>query len=188
MAARKTSSEWERIKREYLDGEDSIREIADRNEISEAAIRKRAKAEGWQRPVRSREPVRTLLPVPRPAPAEPFEPPAPRPSAAIAEHARQLVGRMLDELDAVTSYQGELEEVIVEATAEDDSDARRDAMMKAVSLPARSQIAKNLASALKTINEAASPQQGKKAAAQERATAAGKRFGAMGAPTAVKLN
>ncbi len=188
MAARKSSSEWARIKREYLEGEYSIREIADRNEISEAAIRKRAKAEGWQKPVRTREPVRTLLPVPRAAPAQPIQPPAPRANVAIAEHARQLVGRMLDELDAVTSYQGELEGVIEEATAEDDGDARRDAMMKAVSLPARSQIAKNLASALKTINEAAAPQQGKKAAAQERATTAGKKFGAMGAPTGERIN
>jgi hypothetical protein len=188
MAARKTPSQWARIEREYLAGEDSIREIADRNEISEAAIRKRAKAEGWERPVRSREPVRTLLPVPRSPAAQPVEPPAPRSNVEIADHARQLVGRMLDELDTVTAYQGELEEIIEDATAEDDNEQRRDAMMKAISLPARSQIAKNLAGALKTINEAAGPQQGKKAATQERATAIGRKFGSIGAPTAKSIN
>lgn len=185
MAARKTSAEWSRIQREYLEGEYSIREIADRNEISEAAIRKRAKAEGWEKPVRTREPVRTLLPAPRPTALVPINPPEPRAATEIAEQVRQVVGRMVDELDAVTSFQGELEAVIEEATAEDDSDARRDAMMKAVSLPARSQIAKNLAAALKTINEASAPQ-GKKAAQQERANKIGSRFGSIAAPGAAK--
>lgn len=183
MAARKTPAEWARIENEYLAGEDSIREIADRHEISEAAIRKHAKSKGWARPVRMRKPVRTLLPVARPAPAEPIEPREPVDPLKIAEHARQLVGRMLDELDAVTSYQGDLEEAIEILTANDENDQRRDAMMKAVSLPARSMIVKNLAASLKTINETAAPTKGKKAQAQDRAAAAGRKFGAIGAPT-----
>lgn len=183
MAARKTVDEWARIQREYLAGEDSIREIADRHEISEAAIRKRAKAEGWERPVRIREPVRTLLPVPRLAPPEPRPPAEPVNAADIAERGRQLVGRMFDELEAITSYEGELEELIEIDTASDENGQRRDALLKAVSLPARSQIAKNLATALKTINEAGGPAKGKKAQAQERAAAAGRKFGAIGAPT-----
>jgi hypothetical protein len=188
MAARKSPDEWERIRLEYLAGDDSIREIADRYCVSEAAIRKKAKASGWKRPVRTREPVRTLLPMPRPAIAAPTEPREPVTSAAIAEQGRQLVARMFDELDAMTSHQGELEAMIEIATANDENDRRHDAMMKAVSLPARSQIAKNLAATLKTINEAASPQQGKKAAAQERATAVGRKFGSIGAPTAKTIN
>ena len=183
MAAHKSPAEWDRIELEYLAGEDSIREIADRHEISEAAIRKRAKAQGWKRPDRTREPVRTLLPVPRPAPAEPREPSEPVDAGKIAEHGRQLVARMLDELDSITSYQGELEELIEISTANDEDDRRRDAMMKAISLPARSQIAKNLAATLKTINEAGGPAKGKKAQQQERAAAVGRKFGAIGAPT-----
>lgn len=183
MTSRKTSAEWSRIQSEYLAGEDSIREIADRHEISEGAIRKRAKAEGWERPVRTREPVRTLLPVPRPVPAEPREPSEPVDASTIVERGRQLVGRMFNELEAITSYDGELEELIEVATAGDEDDRRRDAMLKAVSLPARSQIAKNLATALKTINEAGAPPKGKKAQAQERAAAAGRKFGTIGAPT-----
>lgn len=90
---------------------------------------------------------------------------------------------MFDELDAMTSYQGELEELIEFATANDEDDRRRDAMLKAVSLPARSQIAKNLATALKTINEAGGPAKGKKEQQAERAAAVGRKFGAIGAPT-----
>lgn len=181
MAARKTLEEWERIEREYLAGEDSIREIADRHEISEAAIRKRAEKNGWVRPVRKRQVVRTLVPIapPSPRPAEPVD------AAAIAETGRQLVARMLDELDAVTSNQGELERVIEIATIDDDDDRQREAMMKAISLPARTQMVKNLATALKTINEASAPQ-GKKAAAQQRASAAGSKFGTIAAPGAAK--
>jgi hypothetical protein len=183
MAARKTPEEWSRIQNEYLAGEDSIREIADRYEISEAAIRKHAKAKGWERPVRMRKPVRTLLPAPRLAIAEPLEVREPVDAGTIAENARQLAARMLDELDAVTSFQGELEESIEILTANDENDSRRDAMMKAVSLPARSQILKNLAASLKVINEAAAPTKGKKAQAQDRATAVGRKFGTIGAPT-----
>lgn len=90
---------------------------------------------------------------------------------------------MFNELEAITSYDGELEELIEVATAGDEDDRRRDAMLKAVSLPARSQIAKNLATALKTINEAGGPAKGKKAQQQERAAAVGRKFGAIGAPT-----
>ncbi|TCP65906.1 hypothetical protein, partial [Sphingomonas sp. PP-CE-1G-424] len=161
MAVRKTSEEWSRIEHEYLSGDDSIREIADRHEISEAAIRKRAKLKGWERPVRTRQPVRTLLPAPRIAIADPVEVREPIDAGKIAENARQLVARMLDELDAITSFQGELEESIEIVTANDENDARRDAMMKAVSLPARSQIVKNLAASLKVINETAAPTKGK---------------------------
>ena len=183
MAARKTAEEWSQIEREYLASDDSIREIADRYAISEAAIRKRAKAKGWKRPVRAREPVRTLLPAPRAPQAAPAEPREPLDAATIAENGRQLAARMLDELDTMTSYQGELEEAIEIMTANDEDESRRNAMMKAVSLPARSQILKNLATSLKTINEAAAPAKGKKAQAQDRATAAGRKFGTIGAPT-----
>lgn len=67
MATRKSSFDWTRIELEYLAGEDSIREIADRHAISEGAIRKRAKAEKWVRVVRRVRKVRTSTP-PQPSP------------------------------------------------------------------------------------------------------------------------
>jgi hypothetical protein len=179
MAQRKSSSDWDRIQREYLAGEASIREIADRHEISEGAIRKRAKAEGWVRAVRTLRPVRTDAPTPRVSPAEP----APVPEASIiAERGRGLVARMLDELDAVTTHEGELSDLIADETADDRDTKRRDGMLGAISLSGRAKTLKELATAFKTINEASAPQ-GKKAAQQEKADEIASRFRGVGPPT-----
>ena len=179
MAARKTISDWARIEIEYLANEDSIREIADRHEISDTAIRKRAKAEGWQRQVRTanrREPDRL------PPPPARTDPETPADAASIANDSRSLIARMLDELDTVTSRRGELEDLIIGATDGDEDDAKRDALMKAISLPGRANTLKTLALALKTINESSAPQ-GKKAAAQEKAGQIAGRFRTLGPPT-----
>lgn len=178
MAKRKNSIPWDRIEIEYLAGEDSIREIADRYEISDAAIRKRAKKEGWVREVRTpvrREPERSLPPPPPSDPEKPIE------AGQIADGGRALAARMLDELDVVTSRRGELEDIIIAATDDDDDDSRRDAMMKALSLPSRANTLKTIALALKTLNESAAPQ-GKKAAQQERADEIANRFRPVGPP------
>ncbi len=179
MATRKTSSDWDRIELEYLSGEVSIREIADRHEISDTAIRKRAKAEGWVRAVRRAQPARTCELSPR----EPRAPHEPAPDASvIAERGRGLVARMMDELDATTTHLGELEEMIEEITAGDRGAARRDGMMAAISLTGRAKTLKELATAFKTINEASAPQ-GKKAAQQEKADQIANRFRGVGPPT-----
>ncbi len=164
MATRKTEAEWDRIELEYLAGEDSIREIADRHNISDTAIRKRARAQGWVRAVRKLDRANLFRSGTSPSPREPA---VPMDAAQIAERGRQLVGRMLDELDATTSYVGELEEMIEDACADDRDSKRRDGMLGAISLGARAKTLKELATALKTVNEASAPQ-GKKAAAQDR--------------------
>jgi hypothetical protein len=184
MANRITSIDWGRIELEYLAGEASIREIADRYEISDTAIRKRAKAHGWVRAVRKAQPVRTREPKPRvPRPATEPVPDA----AAIAERGRGLVARMLDELDATTTHQGELEEMIEVETADDRSALRRDGMLAAISLTGRAKTLKELATAFKTINEASAPQ-GKKAAQQEKADQIANRFRGVGPPSLKAVN
>lgn len=184
MASRKTSSEWARIEHEYCATDDSIREIADRHEISDTAIRKRAHAEGWKRPVRkaSRRELER-----QPAPPPPADPEKPLDHAQIADSGRGLVARMLDELDVVTSRRGELEDLIEAATDGDDDDDRRVAMERAVSLPARANTMKTLALALKALNEASAPQ-GKKAAAQDKADQVARRLRPIGPPTLHAVN
>lgn len=186
MATPKTEAEWDRIELEYLAGDVSVREIADRFCISDTAIRKRAKAQGWVRAVRRpKNANRCELDAPTAAKVivEPIE------ATAIAERGRQLVGRMLDELDATTTHAGELEELI-EAECEGDRDPkRRDGMLGAVSLGARAKTLKELVTALKTVNEASAPQ-GKKAAAQDaaREIAGGSRFKPVGPPNLRSVN
>lgn len=181
MATRKPASEWDKIEQEFRFSEDSIREIADRHGLSDTAIRKRAKAEGWERPVRGanrREPDRS------PPPPSPSTEGKPVDAGKLADDGRALAGRMLEELDVLTSKRGELEDMIVAATEDDNDDKRRDAMMKAVSLPERAGTLKTLALTLKTFNEASAPQ-GKKAAALQRAAevAGGGRFRPVGKPS-----
>lgn len=179
MATRNSSIDWSRIEIEYLAGEDSVREIADRHSISHTAIQKRAKALKWERKVatpKRRQPERSPPPPPLADPDKPLD------AAAVADGGRGLVSRMLDELDVITTRRGELEDMIIDATDGDEEDARRDAMMRAVSLPVRANTMKTLALALKTLNEASAPQ-GKKAAAQEKANEIGRRFAPFGAPT-----
>jgi hypothetical protein len=89
---------------------------------------------------------------------------------------------MLDELDATTTYLGELEEMIEELTADDREARRRDGLMAAISLTGRAKTLKELATAFKTINEASAPQ-GKKAAQQEKADQIANRFRGVGPPT-----
>lgn len=184
MATRKKPGEWQRIEHEYCAGEDSIREIADRHEISDKSIRNRAKAEGWVRKVRTAEKRGLNRQPPAPPPVDPEKPIE---AAEIADGGRGLVSRMLDELDTITSRRGELEDMIEAATRNDEDDDRRIAMERAVSLPSRANTMKTLALALKTLNEASAPQ-GKKAAAQERANQVGARLRGVGPPTLKAVN
>lgn len=183
MKTSRPTVDWPRIELEYCANEDSIREIADRHAISDTAIRKRAKAEKWVRLVRTPpsanqcEPELSAPPPPAVDPSKPVDP------VVIADDGRGLVWRMLDELNTITTRRGELEDMIVAATEGDDEEARREAMMRSVSLSSRANNLKTLALAFKTLNEASAPQ-GKKAAQQERATQLGgtSRFASIGPP------
>jgi hypothetical protein len=58
-----TGTDWEAIEKEYRAGQLSVREIARQHGVSETAIRKRAKADGWERALadKVREAVREKL-------------------------------------------------------------------------------------------------------------------------------
>ena len=59
----KSAPDWEAIEREYRAGQLSVREIARQHGLTEGAIRKRAKADEWSRPLadKVREAVREKL-------------------------------------------------------------------------------------------------------------------------------
>lgn len=164
MTDEKKPVDWVEIERDYRTSPMSVREIARWYGITEAAIRKRAKRDGWARPEkpegsqaddRAPEPekvyVGTVLTAENTTPD------------AIVGRGRNLVMRMMDELDATTTRNGELEALIVSVTDESDTDGKRAALMQAVSLKTRSDVLKSLATAAKTLAESSAPQGVKKA-------------------------
>ena len=58
----KPAIDWEAVEREYRAGQLSNRMIAEKHNISDTAIRKRAKRDGWERErvARQQEPVRLV--------------------------------------------------------------------------------------------------------------------------------
>ncbi len=154
------STDWEAIQRAYRAGQLSVREIARQYAISEGAVRKRAKADHWQRALadKVREAVQEELVR---GSAQHL-----RDDQIVQEHAlvgadvvrqhrhaigrgRDLTLRLLDELDAATTNVGVLQSMIEEATIGDKTPQRRNAMMRAVELPSRAGVIKDLSAAAK---------------------------------------
>lgn len=177
MTKRDKPINWKSIEADFRAGAMSVREIGRWHGVTDAAIRKKAKQEGWVREQQpghvEREPVvRATAPAKEPA--------------DLADKARGLAGRMMDELDAVTSLHGELEDMIC---SEESDPRRRQSLLKSISLGERAKTLKDISTTLKTLNEAAAPQ-GKKAARQANAekSASGGRFAAPRAPKLVVDN
>lgn len=155
---------WPAIEDEYRAGGVSNVALAKKYTVTEGAIRKRAKVNGWQKGV------------PRPAAPElPQLPVVPErqvklPDMTALEMSEDLARRMLDELDATTAIQEEIEAWVMAETEADRSGSRRAAMLKAVSLPTRALTLKTLVQSLTQAKGAEAPQ-GKKAAKTEKAQA-----------------
>jgi hypothetical protein len=161
------TTDWEAIEREYRAGQLSVREIGREHGISEGAIRKRAKAEGWVRDLseKVRELARAKLvrdagtqegtQTPRVNERETIEFAAARHVEVTRQHqgavgrGRDLTLRLLDELDATTTHVGELHDLIEEDTKGEKNPRRRDGMLRAVSLPGRAGVLKDLSLAAK---------------------------------------
>jgi len=90
---------------------------------------------------------------------------------AIIGRGRNLVERLLDELDATTSNLGQIQDEIEETTKGDANSNRRNAMMAAVSLPTRSKVIVNLGTALTRLSDAAPGKKEARQTAAEQAVA-----------------
>src|SRR3712207_417649 len=115
---------WTAVEADFRGGTLSNRQIAKRHGVSESAIRKRSESEGWVRTLaqsahQSAHPAHQGSELPRHGADRPV-----RTSGSLAkshvEPGSDLALRLLDELDATTSHVGELEEIIEEATANDE--------------------------------------------------------------------
>lgn len=162
------STDWEAIEREYRAGVLSIREIARQAGVTDTAIRKRARAEGWERDLtqKVRETARARLVREdgsqagsqdrRANDAEVISSAAERQVEVVRQHraaigrGRDLTMRLLDELDATTTRAGELSQLIADAAKADSGMAkRRDAMLRAVGLGGRATVMRDLSTAAK---------------------------------------
>lgn len=147
---KKKTIDWKGIERDFRAGKTSIRQIAEWYEVSEGAVRKRAKSENWsrlQRPDDAADTFRKLTFVPHVQSEEEAK--------AVFSEGKSLALRMLDELGATTSLQGELEDMILEETAGEKDGRRRNGMLRAVDLPNRAKTLKDLMLAAKTAVEVA---------------------------------
>lgn len=161
----RSKADWETIEREYRAGQLSIREIERQFGVSDTAIKKRAKKHGWSRDLaaRVRQKAEEKLAVEAAGGSgnvdaqEIVEKAAERAAEVVREHrtdikaARILVQRLLGELLAATSHPGEMEAMIETDTAGGRDQKRRNALMRAVSLPSRAGVIRDLSAALKNL-------------------------------------
>jgi hypothetical protein len=182
MRKKTKAIDWKSIERDFRAGVMSIREIAKWYGLSDTAIRKKAKAEGWERVQQPphldrKQTISGEILLPPPSSAKPEE---------LPDRARGIAARLLDELDATTSHIGEFELII---ETEESDPRRRQALLKALSTAERAKTLKDIALSMKTLAEVSAPA-GKKAAQQEAAedAANGGRFGVRQPPRLVADN
>lgn len=160
--------DWEAIERAFRAGALSIRTIADRNGVSDTAIRKKAKALGWERDLSEqvRKEVRNKLvrgevredQCANPErDAEIIEEAAEEGATVVRNHRRDirkatnLANLLMDDLMTTIKHREEIEEEIERDTADDQSGFRRSAMLGAVSLPSNAKTLFQLSSAMKNL-------------------------------------
>lgn len=160
--------DWEAIERAYRAGALSIRTIAERQGVSDTAIRKKAKALGWARDlsdqvrkeVRSklvRGEVRNNQGANRELDAEIIEEAAEEGAQVVRSHRRDIrkamniANLLMDDLLTTIKRREEIEDAIAEETADDESGFRRSSMLAAVALPSNAKTLFQLSSAMKNL-------------------------------------
>ncbi|WP_151636002.1 hypothetical protein [Noviherbaspirillum aerium] len=165
MTIEKRRTDWESIERDYRAGVLSIRGIGKIYGVTDMAIRKKAKAEGWARDLTEKvlERVRTELvrsevrTLDAKTDREIVEVAAASVVQVVREHRKRIsrgaaiVERLFDQLADAATNRHELEEAIADETKEDKTINRHSQMMRAVSLPAHATTVVNLSNALKNL-------------------------------------
>lgn len=161
----KRQIDWESVERGYRAGVLSIRELAKLHDISDKAVRNRAKEYGWERDLTERvqEKVRTELVRTESAPqARQTEREIVAAAAATVVHVvrehrvslaagRSVVSTLLSQLTDVAGNREAFIEAIEQECAEDETGERRNRMLKAISLPTHAATVRDLSNALKNL-------------------------------------
>lgn len=161
--------------------------LAHAHNVSEGYIRKLAKLHGWKKGEAVTPPAAKLPPVP---PEVMRHEPTTPPTVTNKALTEDLVRRMLDELDATTSHIGDLERLIEAETGADKDGRRRAGMLKAISLPVRSNALRMLLAAQQELSKADGGKKGKREqqADKAREAATGGKFKASAPPLRVVGN
>ena len=169
MTTKHKNVNWKKVEDHYRAGLITLLEIAKRAGITEGAIRRRAKANGWKRDLTARVRARTsekltlslagqyeCPPEPDRTPEEQakidddlVEAAAQTQVAIVREHTaairygRQLTQRLMGELAATTASAAELAEMLNSET----DDQKQKTMQRAISLSSRAAVMRDLANA-----------------------------------------
>lgn len=163
MAAKKKTTDWERIERDFRSGVRSVKEIARQNGISDTAIRKRAKRDGWTRDLTRDVRAATQSKLVRDevrghnakTDAEIVEAAAAESASVVRSHrkdireGRDVATLLMRELQSNTVDAPTLAQLIDQAADDEDWPAqRRSAIERAVSLPQRTACLRDLSQAM----------------------------------------
>lgn len=158
--------DWDSIEKEYRAGQLSVREIASINGVSHTAIQKRAKKYEWTQNLapQIRQEIEAKLATDQVASSvaagntkEIIQAAALRGIEIVRQHrvsiktGQKLVTTLFEQLEEATTLREQIEHQIDSETAGDDDTKRRNAMLKAVSLPAHISALKDLSAALKNF-------------------------------------
>lgn len=173
--------DWEAIEKDYRLGQLSVRAIATKYEVSAAAISKKAKQKQWVRDASGEVRERTraaLITQPkqeevnaevntvnsgvntstRNTPTQADIEVAVQTNIQVINRHRQDIGKgqrivhlLMGELITGTERKDEIEDAIIDETAEDKGSQRRSKMLKAVSLPSRAATMRDLSTAMKNL-------------------------------------
>lgn len=168
MSEQRTAPDWERIEADYRAGLLSLREIASAHTITEGAIRKRAKRDGWERNLQAKIHARAEQVTARRAVVadhakaserEIIEANAERIAQVRGEHRaditrmRRIVLELLGELEQQTGNIELFEQLGEMLRSEDDraQDKRNEIYQKVISTAGRIDGLKKLAEAMKIL-------------------------------------
>lgn len=161
MARRKKTHDWERIERDYRLGQKSLRTIAGEHGLNASTISRRAKKKGWvqdkSQEVRERTsaaiisqqgntPTRNDIDVAVKTNIDVI-----RGHRADISKGRELVDIFSTQLLEAAENRAEIEAAVQEETREDNGPKRRNAMLKAVALPAQASVLRDLSTVLKNL-------------------------------------
>jgi len=157
--------DWEKIEKQYRAGMLSVREIAREHGIFHQAIQKKAKSNKWERDldeqvkkVARRKLVANQVATPHASDEEIIEEASNQVVEVVKLHrsgvrrGREIVELLSEQLSEMAKGRAEIENTIIDETANDPKSSRRRAqMMRAVSLPGHAGVLRDLAIAIKSL-------------------------------------